>query len=329
MVMPSEEPLEGEARLAGAGWREIGMAALVAAVLFLAFLVIPVIGPIAVPFAPVPAVRTAHRRGMAAGLLVAGGAALLLFVATVASAGAARAGSGAVVVLVSIALPAAAAAWTRRGGRPSIAYITLAATGFVLVSAALLLRSAATGHTPGREIAAAFDEMGPAAVNRAQLDAETAARMRATLAAARDFARTFWLGLAGACWVIASAIGFYTGARLARPEESAEAARFEALRVPTLTVALFAAAGALSALAASPWRERAGNVLIPLVALYFVLGLSIICHFARKWFRVRLLRIGLYALVVYFPINVVVVLLGLFDWYADFRRRGEGALEKS
>ena len=53
-------------------------------------------------------------------------------------------------------------------------------------------------------------------------------------------------------------------------------------------------------------------------------GLSIICHFSRRWFRVRILRVGLYTLASYFPINVGVALLGLFDWYVDFRRRGEG-----
>jgi hypothetical protein len=57
--------------------------------------------------------------------------------------------------------------------------------------------------------------------------------------------------------------------------------------------------------------------------LFFVVGLSIICHFARKWFPVGFLRIGLYVLAAYF-LNVIVALLGLFDWFVDFRRRGGG-----
>ena len=324
---PSREAIESA--VAPNAWREVALMSLLSAVLFLAFLVIPVLGPIALPFSPAPAVRVAHRRGLAAGLLVALGAAALLFLATVASAGPGAAATGSLVALVLIALPASAAAWIRRGVSGSIAYVTLATAGFVLVAAAVLARSAATGRSPGREIAAALDEMAPAAVARAQLDPETAARMRATLAAARDFAATFWIGLAGACWVLGSAIAFYAGARTARPAASAERTRFETLRVPVAAVPLFAAAGAGSVLLAGPWRQAAGDLLIPLVALYFVLGLSIICHFARKWFRVRLLRVGVYALVVYFPMNVAVAILGLFDWYADFRHRGEGALEKS
>ena len=101
--------------------------------------------------------------------------------------------------------------------------------------------------------------------------------------------------------------------------------RFEALRVPAPVVALFAASGAGFALLRSPSRIWAGDLLLPLSALYFLAGLSIICHFARRWFRAQILRAGLYALVVYFPLNVAVGLLGLFDWYADFRRRGEKA----
>ena len=73
----------------------------------------------------------------------------------------------------------------------------------------------------------------------------------------------------------------------------------------------------------------AGNLLLPLTALFFAAGLSIICHFLRRWLRTRILRAGLYALAAYFPINVGVALLGLFDWYVDFRRRGGEGTERS
>jgi hypothetical protein len=133
------------------------------------------------------------------------------------------------------------------------------------------------------------------------------------------------LGLVGGFWILGSSVTYYAGARSARPAPSAERMRFEALSLPALLAPVFVAAGAVFALASGAARQAAGDVLIPLVALYFVAGLSIICHFARKWFRVRILRVGLYALVVYFPMNVGVTLLGLFDWYAGFRRRGEKA----
>ena len=179
-----------------------------------------------------------------------------------------------------------------------------------------------------QEIAAAFDEMTPAAVasyTRGGMDAEAVARLKVVLASARAFAAKFWIGLVGVTWILSAGVAFYTGARLARPAPAAEETRFDRLAVPPGIVVLFVAAGAGAVLAPSPAAQIAGNLLIPLAVLYFLAGLSIICHFARKWFRARILRVGLYGLAIYFPINVGVGLLGLFDWYADFRHRGEKA----
>jgi hypothetical protein len=183
------------------------------------------------------------------------------------------------------------------------------------------------GHPPvGAELRAAFDAMMPAAVEsyrRSQADAATIERVRSTLLAARELAATYWAGLAGACWILASAVAFYAGARSARPSPSAEAVRFEQLRLPPGLAFCFVASGAGFALAPAPARIVAGDLLIALAALYFVAGLSIICHFARRWFRFWLARVGLYFLALYFPMSLAVALLGLFDWYVNFRRRGE------
>src|SRR5258708_3543418 len=116
-----------------------------------------------------------------------------------------------------------------------------------LITVGLAWRPAAGGRPMKEEVAAAFDEMAPSAVQsytRSGMDAEAVAKLKATLAASRDFASRFWVGLVGVTWVLASAIGFYTGARLARPSPSAEAVRFEALAIPPAAVAPFVAAGA-------------------------------------------------------------------------------------
>jgi hypothetical protein len=312
----------------GTGVREILVAAFVTTLLFAAFLALPIAGALALPFLPVPAVRVAFRRGGAAGVVVA-----LLSSSVLLGLGLATGGSGDAVVLalfaaVVTALPVFFAAGVRSGRNPSRLYLALCSAGFAILASGLALRPAAGGKTMRQEIAAAFDEMAPAAVQsytRGGMDAESVARLKATLAAAREFVSKFWVGLVGVSWILAAGIGFYTGARLARPEPSAEAARFDRLSVPAAVVALFVVAGAGAVLAPSPWKEIAGNALLPLAALYFLTGLSIICYFARKWFRARILRVGLYGLAIYFPINVGVGLLGLFDWYADFRRRGEKA----
>ncbi len=308
---------------------EILSAAATTTLFLAAFLVLPVAGPFALPFAPVSTTRIAHRRGAVAGLTAAAIAASLLFLVGWAAGGLSEAASGALFAAVLTALPALFAGAVHRGSDPSRAYLALCGTGFALACGVLLAWSNASDATMSREIDRGFDEWARLAAQpgRAAVDSETAARLHATLEAARTFCKRFWIGLIGVSWILGGAISFYVGAWAARPAPSALAARFEALRIPAPVVAVFVATGAGWALAPAPASRIAGNLLWPLVALYFVAGLSIICHFARKWLRSRILRVGLYALVIYVPINVGVVVLGLFDWYADFRRRGRGTRE--
>lgn len=308
--------------------REILVAGFFSTALFSAFLALPIVGMVTLPFLAVPGTRLALRRGgvagVSAGLLCTG----VLLGLGLATGGAADAIAFTLFAGIVTGLPPAFAAQVRRGRQPSAMFLALSASGFLLLSAGLALRPAAGGKTMPQEIAAAFDEMTPAAVasyTRGGMDAEAVARLKVLLASARAFAAKFWIGLIGVTWILSAGVAFYTGARLARPAPAAEETRFDRLTVPPAVVVLFVAAGAGAVLTPSPAAEIAGNLLIPLAVLYFLAGLSIICHFAQKWFRARILRVGLYGLAIYFPINVGVGLLGLFDWYADFRHRGEKA----
>jgi hypothetical protein len=204
---------------------------------------------------------------------------------------------------------------------PSRAFLLVAAVGAAIVVGGIAL----AGSVPEREIRELFDALG--SQPQKGVDSETAARWAFFLARAREFTTRYYSGLAAFGWVFLAAVWSYAGAFAARPSSSASAqtTRFEEMRVPAPVVASFVAAGAAFALLKGTGRTVAGDVLLPLSALYFLAGLSIICHFARKWFRARILRVGLYGLAIYFPINVGVGLLGLFDWYADFRHRGEKA----
>lgn len=312
------------------GALEIALAAGFSAIAFGLFLALPLVGSIGLPLAGVPMVRLAHRRG---GLwaLVASALAGALVASVSLSAGDSGGWARGTLAAGIAFLPALFASFARRRMDSSRAYLALCAAGALVLSGIFLVGAAASGRPVGEEIAREFDRMTPAALEsytRSGSDAETVARVRATLAAAKEFSRSYWAGLLGLLWVICASISFYAGARSARPAPSAEATRFEALSVPAVVAPLFVAAGAGSVLLGPGLRPIAGSVLLPLCALYFVAGLSIICHFARRWFRVRLLRVGLYTLVAYFPMNVGVALLGLFDWYVDFRRRGAGAIEK-
>jgi Predicted membrane protein (DUF2232) len=310
--------------------REIAFAAGFSAISFALFLTLPLVGAIGLPLSAVSTVRLAHRRGAAAALIASALAGSLVAGVAVA-AGDAGSWSRGMIAVGTAALPAIFAALARRTGKPSRAYLLLCVAGVAALGILFLGGAAASGRPVGDEIAKEFDRMIPAALEsytRSGMDTETVVRVRATLETAREFSRRYWAGLLGLLWVFSAAISFYVGARSARPAPSAEDARFEDLRVPAAVAPLFVAAGAGSVLFPAAARPFAGSVLLPLSALYFVAGLSIICHFARKWFRFWLLRVGLYTLVAYFPMNVGVALLGLFDWYVDFRRRGAGAIEK-
>ena len=308
---------------------EIPAAAGLSAVLLLGFFAVPVLGGLGVPFAAVPHVRLAFRRGLPAAAASGALAAGLVGALVLAREGAASAlGLGAALIGLLL-FPAVAASLVRRGVEPSRAFLWLAASGAVLADLVLLIRSPG-GRSVGAELAAAFDAMIPGALDsyrRARMDPETLVRVEGTLRAARDFTTRYWAGLTAGCWVLSAAVNFYAGARTARPEPAASTVRFEGLRVHPLAAALFVAAGGAFAFLKGVGRTIAGDLLIALAALYFLAGLSIICHFARRWFRVRILRFGLYVLVAYFPMNVGVALLGLFDWYLNFRRRGGGAIE--
>ena len=326
-------PLPAAERLSSPlGRYELPLAALAAAAAFSAVFLVPILGVLGVPLSAVPAVRLAHRQGVVAGMT-----ACALAAAVVLGLGWAGGGPGTGIALAVAAagvtaLPTASVGFLRAGADPSRCYVGLCLAGCALLAAGYAASANGAGGSVSAEVASSFDRLIPAAVDsyaRSGADAESVARMRETFESAREFTRASIWGMFAVLWVLGGAVAFYLGALTARPGETADAARFERLRIPAAGAVLFVAAGAAFGLLSGEGRRLAGNLLLPLLALYFAAGLSIICHFFRRWFRVRVLRVGLYALAAYFPINLGVALLGLFDWYVDFRRRGEGVIEKS
>jgi hypothetical protein len=328
--MSSPASGSGEGKPQAMGRWELAAAAAAAALAFAAVFLVPFVGVLGIPLAAIPLVRLAIRRGLVKGLIGCATA-----VAIVSGLAWATAGLGDAVAMGFLAagvtvLPVGSVGFLRAGVDPSRCYLGLCLAGCSFLAAAFIAALTAPGPSVTGEVTATFDRMIPAAVEsykRSGADAQAIARIQATLEAAREFAQRYLWGIFGALWVVGSAVSFYGGARAARPEPVAETARYETLRVPAVAAGLFVATGAAFALLPGAGRRAAGNLLLPLLALFFVAGLSIICHFFRRWFRVRILRAGLYALAAYFPINLGVALLGLFDWYVDFRRRGEGATE--
>ena len=306
----------------------VPLAGVSSAMLALVFLLLGPFGTVGLPFVGVPVVRVAHRRGPGSALLAAAVAAALLTGVSLMGGSTRDLAAPLMTMGMLAGLPAFFAGLVHDGADPSREYLGLAVSGCVLVAAVMMVPPAQGSRPMADEVGAAFDSAIPgllAQYTEAKVDPETVARTRAILESFRDFSRRYFLGLVGSFCVLGSAVTFYTGSRSARPAPSAERTHFEALVLPAFLAPVFVAAGALWALGPGLARQAAGDVLIPLAALYFVAGLSIICHFARRWFRVMILRVGLYALMIYPAIGVGVALLGLFDWYAGFRRRGEKA----
>lgn len=295
-------------------------AALTSALLFSMFLVFPWYLWSALILAGVPAVRLTHARGAGYGAACAAATAAVLAGIGAADNGAGAAAGAALAGVLCFGLPVLGAALVRRGVGAAQAFLAVAVLGSAVVVGGIAL----SGGSPEKEIGALYDSIGSQPPQKG-VDFDTAARMEFFKARAREFTLRQYSGIAAFAWVFLASIWFYAGAHAARPAPSAERIHYEELRLPAPAVALFVAAGAGYALLSGTAQTVAGDVLLPLVALYFLVGLSIICHFARRWFRSRILRAGLYFLVAYFPLCVGVGLLGLFDWYVDFRRRGEKA----
>src|SRR5262245_49052979 len=161
--LPGEQeiPRPPESR---SGVREILIAGLLSTGLFSAFLALPIVGMVTLPFLAVPATRLAFRRGgvasISAALLTTG----VLLGLGLATGGAAEAVGFAVFALIVTGLPPFFAAQVRRGRHPSAMFLALCAAGFLFLAGGLALRPAAGGKTMPQEVAAAFDEMTPAAV---------------------------------------------------------------------------------------------------------------------------------------------------------------------
>jgi Predicted membrane protein (DUF2232) len=311
---------------------EIPLAALTAAASFSAIFVLPLIGGLGVLFAAVPTVRLGHRRGFLTAAVACVLAAAVVFGIAGAIGALPAAFAMALLALVVTLVPTAGVGFLRAGAEPSRCYLGIALAGAAFLAASFAFSAAGGGPSLSAEVVATFERMTPSVLEsytRSGADAATIASMRAVLTSAQELARQYLWGIFGALWVLGAAVAFYGGSAAARPNATADAAQFSELRVPPIAAALFVASGAVFAAASGEAHRAAGNLLLPLSVLYFVAGLSIICHFLRRWVRARFLRAGLYVLAAYFPINVGVALIGLFDWYVDFRRRGEGVTEKS
>lgn len=294
-------------------------AAGLSAFLFWGLRFLPFLGIAIVPAAALPLVRFATRRGGRMAVAACAGAGILAAVIGLTFLRSAAAAAGEVVALLATAGACAVAAGLARTRRPSRVFLGLCVYG--AVAGAALWAS-----TPriDREAAMRFDgmvEQWMTSARQSGADAATLRNWQASAQLVRDTVVRYAEGLLGVLWVLVAAVSFYLGRRLAvrAPEDGG----FARLRLPPALAGLFVVSGAAAALFRGYPRRVALDVLAPVLALYFVAGLSIIAYFARRWFRTGVLRAATYAMASWFPFSAGTAVLGLFDWYFDFREKAE------
>jgi hypothetical protein len=294
-------------------------AAGLSAFLFWGLRFLPFLGIAIVPAAALPLVRFGTRRGARMAAAAAAGAGLIAaaigysFVRSPAEAG------GETAALLATAGACGIAAGLARNRRPSRVFLGLCVYGAV-AGAALW----ASTPSMDREAGVRFDGMVQqwmASARQSGADAATLRNWQASAELVRDAVVRYAEGLIGALWVLVAAVAFYLGRRFAvrAPEDGG----FARLRLPPALAGLFVLSGAAAALFRDVPRRVALDVLAPVLALYFVSGLSIIAYFARRWFRTGVLRAAVYVMASWFPFSAGTAVLGLFDWYFDFREKAE------
>ncbi len=294
---------------------EILAAALLSSLLFWGLRFFPILGLILfIPAAAVPLVRLGVRRGVGAALAASGGAAIVSGAFALALHQGAL-GEG--LTLLATAGACGVAGGISRSRPPSAAFLGLCLYG------ALAAGASAVSAPPQRaEIDQQFNatsRIWMETSRRKGTDPETLKSMQGALDSARRISIEYAPGLLAVVWIFFASIAFFLGRWLGRTGEGGE--DFSAFRLPSLLAALFVISGAIAALQGGDIRRGALDVLGPLLALYFLAGLSIIAFFARRWLRTRFFRAALYVSAFCFPVSLGTAGLGLFDWYFDFRKR--------
>jgi len=280
---------------------------------------LPLVGIVFVPGAAVPLVRFGARRGARAALAASAAAALLSAAIGFSLTRSAADSAGQAAAMLATAGACGIAGGLARKRAASAVFLALAVWG---AAAGAVLWTASPGSD--REIESRFDAMTAgsiASLKQSGADPEALKTWQASADLVRSAIVRFAPGLIAALWVLIAAVAFFLGRRLGAGEP--DGGGFSRFRLPPGLAAVFVLAGAAAAAFRGPVRSAAVDVLAPVMVLYFLGGLSIIAYFARRWFRTGVLRAATYVMASWFPFSAGTAILGLFDWYFDFRKRAE------
>jgi hypothetical protein len=231
-----------------------------------------------------------------------------------------------VVVLWGVALPVLALVTAARDGRRlDQASVVVGAVTGIAGLAVLLGISAGSGQGAGELLAGRLDRSLPQLLEfyrTSGLNDGSVSALEGVFQAATWLVRHQLPGLVLCASFLYGALITYPAGRAAGvPGWDVTAARFPEYRTPLAVVLLFVPAGLVAAIAPGTLRDAAVDVLLPVGALFFLRGLSIIRAFLDRG-GIGLVGRGLvWALVLQMPMPVLVALGGLFDEFVGFRER--------
>jgi len=231
----------------------------------------------------------------------------------------------AILAAALLSLPALALLASARDGRRRDAVLLVVASASGIGLLAILLGVAMGGRDPGPWLAARFDEKVPEilAFYRSSGWEESAvgAAARVFRLIASAFAEQL-PGLALAAAVLFAASVVYSLGRLWGTEFRALAEpSFARFRTPLFAAVAFIPAGLVAALAEPPARRAAVDVMLPLVALFFLRGLAIIRALLDRGRAGLFLRALVWVVVFQMPLPLVLALGGILDEFLDVRGR--------
>ena len=231
----------------------------------------------------------------------------------------------AILAAALFSLPALALLASARDGRrrSDVLLVTGATAGIGLL--AILLGAAVSGTDPGPWLAARFEEKVPEILGYYR----TSGWDESAIAAASRVFRVTGAALSGQLPGLVLGAAVFFGALLVYPLGRVWGADRLGLREPSFSrfvtplwaAVAFVPAGLAAAVGPESWRGPAVDVLLPLIALFFLRGLAIIRALLDRGRAGLLLRALVYVVAFQMPLPFILAFGGLLDEFLDVRGR--------
>jgi hypothetical protein len=230
--------------------------------------------------------------------------------------------AAALFALPALALLAAARDGRRRG---DVVLVVAAAAGIGLLS--VLLGALAAGTDPGSWLSARLLEKVPEIVGYYR----TAGWDEAAIETATRIFRLAGSVLAGqlpglvlsVAVLFGGAVVYLLGRLWGAEALDLREPSFARFSTPLWAAVAFVPAGLVVAVGPADARDAAVDLLLPLLALFFLRGLAIICALLDRWRAGPILRALVYVVVFQMPLPLVLAFGGLLDEFVDVRGRVE------